>query len=294
MESGGLRESEQSIRVVDVATPSETLSGSVIAASLEGMRPLMIETQALDLRLSVYGTPQRSATGLTSVDWPCFWQYWKSGWPAHWSQRRFSQHSRGIRVTDPAIDLAIFTALISSLNNIGIGRNVCFAAEIGLTGEIRGESHRTTHPGSRPPWFWYDIHSAVQHEKCKKRGWALMWERYPEWRIYCTRCLGSFVWRLATSDMRQATWDLRGGDMGWGDMRLCFSTRVTCPGDEDMRHGLCDWRHEDGATLDMRRATWDGVARVLKFCRTEVALSAAYCLRQPRIAKRALPEPRIE
>ena len=41
----------------------------------------------------------------------------------------------GIRVTDPAIDLAIFTALINSLNNIGIGRNVCFAAEIGLTGD---------------------------------------------------------------------------------------------------------------------------------------------------------------
>jgi DNA repair protein RadA/Sms len=112
----------------------------VIAASLEGMRPLMIETQAL-VTPSVYGTPQRSATGfdlrrlamlLAVLEKRC-------GLPIGHNDV-FLNIAGGIRVTDPAIDLAIFTALISSLNNIGIGRNVCFAAEIGLTGEIRGVS----------------------------------------------------------------------------------------------------------------------------------------------------------
>ncbi|HRG20505.1 MAG TPA: DNA repair protein RadA [Saprospiraceae bacterium] len=139
MESVGLREVSNPSELL-MSQNSETLSGSVIAASLEGMRPLMIETQAL-VTPSVYGTPQRSATGfdlrrlamlLAVLEKRC-------GLPIGHNDV-FLNIAGGIRVTDPAIDLAIFTALISSLNNIGIGRNVCFAAEIGLTGEIRGVS----------------------------------------------------------------------------------------------------------------------------------------------------------
>ncbi|MBK8701751.1 MAG: DNA repair protein RadA [Saprospiraceae bacterium] len=139
MEAGGLREVSNPSELL-LSQHTETLSGSVIAASLEGMRPLMIETQAL-VTPSVYGTPQRSATGfdlrrlamlLAVLEKRC-------GLPIGHNDV-FLNIAGGIRVTDPAIDLAIFTALISSLNNIGIGRNICFAAEIGLTGEIRGVS----------------------------------------------------------------------------------------------------------------------------------------------------------
>ncbi len=139
MESSGLRE---------VSNPSELLlsqnddsfSGSVIAASMEGMRPLMIETQAL-VTPSVFGTPQRSATGfdmrrlamlLAVLEKRC-------GLPIGHNDV-FLNIAGGIKVTDPAIDLAIFTALISSLNNIAISKKICFAAEIGLTGEIRSIS----------------------------------------------------------------------------------------------------------------------------------------------------------
>lgn len=139
MESSGLRE---------VTNPSELLlsqnddsfSGSVIAASMEGMRPLMIETQAL-VTPSVFGTPQRSATGfdmrrlamlLAVLEKRC-------GLPIGHNDV-FLNIAGGIKVTDPAIDLAIFTALISSLNNIAISKKICFAAEIGLTGEIRSIS----------------------------------------------------------------------------------------------------------------------------------------------------------
>ena len=84
------------IRRIEVSNPSEllmsqhseTLSGKRGTASLEGMRPGWWSDRHW-LRRSVYGTPGLSATGLTSVDWPCFWQYWKSGVAAHWSQRRF-------------------------------------------------------------------------------------------------------------------------------------------------------------------------------------------------------------
>jgi DNA repair protein RadA/Sms len=139
MESFGLREVSNPSELL-LSQSEETLSGSVIAASMEGMRPLMIETQAL-VTQSVFGTPQRSATGfdmrrlsmlLAVLEKRC-------GLPIGHNDV-FLNIAGGIKVTDPAIDLAIFVALISSLNNIGIDKKICFAAEIGLTGEIRGVS----------------------------------------------------------------------------------------------------------------------------------------------------------
>jgi DNA repair protein RadA/Sms len=139
MEEGGLREISNPSELL-LSQNEECLSGSVIAASMEGMRPLMIETQAL-VTQSVFGTPQRSATGfdmrrlgmlLAVLEKRC-------GLPIGHNDV-FLNIAGGIKVTDPAIDLAIFVALISSLNNIGIDKKVCFAAEIGLTGEIRGVS----------------------------------------------------------------------------------------------------------------------------------------------------------
>lgn len=139
MESQGLREVSNPSELL-LSQTDESLSGSVIAASMEGMRPLMIETQAL-VTQSVFGTPQRSATGfdmrrlsmlLAVLEKRC-------GLPIGHNDV-FLNIAGGIKVSDPAIDLAILVALISSLNNIGIDKKICFAAEIGLTGEIRGVS----------------------------------------------------------------------------------------------------------------------------------------------------------
>jgi DNA repair protein RadA/Sms len=139
MESKGLREVTNPSELL-MSQNEESLSGSVIAASMEGMRPLMIETQAL-VTQSVFGTPQRSATGfdmrrlsmlLAVLEKRC-------GLPIGHNDV-FLNIAGGIKVTDPANDLAILVALISSLNNIGIDKKICFSAEIGLTGEVRGVS----------------------------------------------------------------------------------------------------------------------------------------------------------
>jgi DNA repair protein RadA/Sms len=139
MASNGLREVNNPSELL-LSQNEESLSGSVIAASIEGMRPLMIEAQAL-VTPSVFGTPQRSATGfdmrrlsmlLAVLEKRC-------GLPIG-NNDVFLNIAGGIRVTDPAIDLSIFTALISSLNNINIGSKICFAGEIGLTGEVRSIS----------------------------------------------------------------------------------------------------------------------------------------------------------
>lgn len=137
MESNGMREVSNPSELL-LSQSEDLLSGSVIAASLEGMRPLMIEVQAL-VTPSVYGTPQRTSTGfdLRRMAMLIAVLEKRCGLPIGHNDV-FLNIAGGIKVTDPAIDLAVFTSLISSLNNIAISKNICFAAEIGLTGEIRG------------------------------------------------------------------------------------------------------------------------------------------------------------
>lgn len=136
MQPDGLRE---------VANPSELLlsqkdddlSGSAIAATMEGMRPMMIETQAL-VSTAVYGTPQRSATGfdLRRLSMLLAVLEKRGGFPFGQNDV-FLNIAGGIRVDDPAIDLAIVAALISSLEDVAIPTDVCLAGEVGLSGEIR-------------------------------------------------------------------------------------------------------------------------------------------------------------
>jgi DNA repair protein RadA/Sms len=113
------------------------LSGSAIAASLEGMRPLMIEIQAL-VSSAVYGTPQRSATGmdlrrlnmlLAVLEKRCGF---KLG-----MKDVFLNIAGGIRVEDPALDLAVVCSILSSTLDLAISPDCAFAAEIGLSGEVR-------------------------------------------------------------------------------------------------------------------------------------------------------------
>jgi len=137
MDAGGLREILNPSEML-ISQSDEDLSGTAVACAVEGLRPLLLETQAL-VTPTVYGTPQRSATGydarrlsmiLAVLEKRC-------GLPFG-SRDVFLNLVGGIKISDPAIDLAVVIALISSLQDISIGKNICFAAEIGLTGEIRG------------------------------------------------------------------------------------------------------------------------------------------------------------
>ncbi len=136
MQSNGLREVANPSELL-ISQKDEDLSGSAIAATMEGLRPMLIETQALVSR-AVYGTPQRSATGfdLRRLSMLLAVLEKRGGFPFGQNDV-FLNIAGGIRVDDPAIDLAIVSALISSLKDIAIPDKYCFAGEVGLSGEIR-------------------------------------------------------------------------------------------------------------------------------------------------------------
>lgn len=136
MQGTGLRE---------VINPSELLiskkdgdlSGNAIAATLEGLRPLMIEIQAL-VSTAVYGTPQRSATGFNAKRLNMLLAVLEKRAGFKLAVKDvFINITGGISIDDPAIDLAVVVAILSSNNDISIPSNYCFAGEIGLSGEIR-------------------------------------------------------------------------------------------------------------------------------------------------------------
>jgi len=129
----------------EVTNPSEILitnrdnptSGVAIAASLEGNRPLLIETQAL-VSSAAYGTPQRSSTGfdlrrlsmlLAVLEKRCGFRLGVKD--------VFLNIAGGIKIEDPGVDLALVCAILSSNEDMNIPQNYCFAGEVGLTGEIR-------------------------------------------------------------------------------------------------------------------------------------------------------------
>ncbi|MBK6265709.1 DNA repair protein RadA [Marivirga sp. S37H4] len=128
-----------------VSNPSEILisqkdgevSGTAIGATLEGNRPLLIEIQAL-VSTANYGTPQRSATGFDSKRMNMLLAVLeKRGGFRLGVQDVFLNIAGGIRVEDPAIDLAVCVAIISSLEEISVSSKICMAGEVGLGGEIR-------------------------------------------------------------------------------------------------------------------------------------------------------------
>jgi DNA repair protein RadA/Sms len=136
MLGAGLREVSNPSEIL-LSQRDEPLSGITISATLEGLRPMMIETQAL-VSTSAYGTPQRSATGfdtrrmnmlLAVLEKRCGF---KLG-----AKDVFLNITGGIRVEDPAIDLGLAAAIISSHEDMPIPFKTCFAGELGLSGEIR-------------------------------------------------------------------------------------------------------------------------------------------------------------
>ncbi len=136
MQGSGLREVSNPSEIL-ISKNEEDLSGTAIAATLEGMRPLMIEIQAL-VSTAVYGTPQRSATGYNAKRLNMILAVLekRAGFKLG-AKDVFLNITGGITVDDPAIDLAVVAAVLSSNIDIAIDKSMCFAAEIGLAGEVR-------------------------------------------------------------------------------------------------------------------------------------------------------------
>ncbi len=136
MEQSGLRPVNNPSELL-LSQSEDHLSGSAVACTMEGARPLMIETQAL-VSTAIYGTPQRSTTGFDVRRMSMLLAVLEKKCGLYFSQNDvFLNIAGGIKVTDPAIDLAVMAALISSLNDIPINKKISFAAEIGLSGEVR-------------------------------------------------------------------------------------------------------------------------------------------------------------
>jgi DNA repair protein RadA/Sms len=136
MQGSGLREVHNPSEVL-ISRNDEDLSGTAVAATLEGMRPLMIEIQAL-VSTAVYGTPQRSATGFNvkRLNMLLAVLEKRAGFKLG-AKDVFLNVTGGISVDDPAIDLAVVASVLSSNVDIAIDKSLCFAAEIGLAGEVR-------------------------------------------------------------------------------------------------------------------------------------------------------------
>lgn len=132
----GLREVRNPSEIL-LSQREEQLSGIAIAASLEGMRPMLIEIQAL-VSTAVYGVPQRSTTGYDArrLNMLLAVLEKRSGFRLS-SKDVFLNIAGGIQVKDPAIDLAVLCAILSSSHDLPIHQKICFAAEVGLSGEIR-------------------------------------------------------------------------------------------------------------------------------------------------------------
>ncbi|MDR0792466.1 MAG: DNA repair protein RadA [Chitinophagaceae bacterium] len=120
-----------------ITQKEEQLSGSAVAASMEGLRPLLIEVQAL-VTQSVYGTPQRTASGFDLRRLQLLLAVLEKRGGFHFGIKDvFLNIAGGLKIEDPSIDLAVICALLSSFEDIPIPHSVCFAGEVGLNGEIR-------------------------------------------------------------------------------------------------------------------------------------------------------------
>lgn len=120
-----------------ITQKEDQLSGIAIAATIEGQRPLLIEVQAL-VTQSVYGTPQRTVTGFDLRRLQLLLAVLEKRGGFHFGMKDvFLNIAGGLKVEDPSIDLAVLCALLSSYEDVAIPHSICFAGEVGLSGEIR-------------------------------------------------------------------------------------------------------------------------------------------------------------
>ncbi len=136
MTGTGLREVSNPSEIL-ITQHQDSLSGVAIAASVDGVRPFLIEIQAL-VSTAVYGTPQRSTTGfdIRRLNMLLAVLEKRAGFRLA-TKDVFLNIAGGLKVNDPAIDLAVAVAVLSSNFDIPIPTDCCFAAELGLSGEIR-------------------------------------------------------------------------------------------------------------------------------------------------------------
>ena len=136
MQEKGLVQVENPSSVL-IGDKDAQLSGVSIASTMEGMRPLLIEVQAL-VSSAVYGNPQRSATGFDLRRLNMLLAVLEKRCGFHLGSKDvFLNIAGGMRVDDPAIDLAVVAAILSSSEDIPLDGKYCFAAELSLTGEVR-------------------------------------------------------------------------------------------------------------------------------------------------------------
>lgn len=136
MTSDGMRGVTNPSEVL-ITQKEDQLSGIAIAASLEGMRPLLIEVQAL-VTQSVYGMPQRTVSGFDLRRLQLLLAVLEKRGGFHFGVKDvFLNIAGGLKVEDPSIDLAVISALLSSFEDVPLPQQICFAGEVGLSGEIR-------------------------------------------------------------------------------------------------------------------------------------------------------------
>lgn len=136
MQQAGLREVNNPSELL-LTQNHEGLSGVAISAAIEGIRPFLIETQAL-VSTAAYGTPQRSTTGFDIRRMNMLLAVLEKRAGFKLGQKDvFLNIAGGLRVNDPAMDLAVISAILSSSLDIAIEKEVCMCGEVGLSGEIR-------------------------------------------------------------------------------------------------------------------------------------------------------------
>lgn len=140
MSQRGLREVKNPSEML-VSHRDEQLSGITVGVTIEGARPFMIEAQAL-VSTAAYGTPQRTVTGFDAKRMNMLLAVLEKRVGFKLGQKDvFLNIAGGIKVNDPALDLAVVAAILSSNMDMSIGNDICFAGEVGLSGEIRPVSH---------------------------------------------------------------------------------------------------------------------------------------------------------
>jgi len=120
-----------------ITQKEDQLSGIAIAATIEGMRPLLIEIQAL-VTQSIYGMPQRTVSGFDLRRLQLLLAVLEKRGGFHFGVKDvFINIAGGLKIEDPSIDLAVLCALLSSFEDTPLPHHTCFAGEVGLSGEIR-------------------------------------------------------------------------------------------------------------------------------------------------------------
>ena len=136
MQQNGLRQVNNPSELL-LTHDYDGLSGIAISSAVEGIRPFLIETQAL-VSTAAYGTPQRSATGfdLRRLNMLLAVLEKRAGFKLA-QKDVFLNIAGGLKINDPAIDLAVISAILSSNLDLEIRKGICLAGEVGLSGEIR-------------------------------------------------------------------------------------------------------------------------------------------------------------